>query len=336
MEPKLIHADGNLVEQAEIIEFDSFRADLTLYPDETSCWELALPSAAWKKHPVLTGDHLYIDGSEWGGPVEQVRHVSSEGTVRVSGPCWRQLLDRRIVIPESGETHVVISGAEAHSVISSLMDSWNNELFAVSAFSSGIGCSASIRYEPLLRALNEMLMDSRARLSAVFSGGTVFLQALRTRDLTDTIELSEEYDARLISTVSAQAYNHIIALGSGQMLERQTAQFWLMPDGTVTDSPAASSILAPLSTLLYDYPAVESEEELKNAARRRLLSCAAADGMEIETTSSEELELTDIVSVRDGVTGLHTTMSVLAVGLTVDSGGVRFTHRLGSADSVRS
>jgi len=42
------------------------------------------------------------------------------------------------------------------------------------------------------------------------------------------------------------------------------------------------------------------------------------------------------VSVRDGVTGLHTTMSVLAVGLTVDSGGVRFTHRLGSADSVRS
>ncbi len=334
MDPRVIHADSNLNELAEIVEFDSFRADITLFPDETGSWELTLPSLLWQRYDIRVGNYIYIDGSEWGGPVEQVRHISSEEQVKVKGTSWRDLLNRRIVIPESGSTHVVIRNQEMHSAISSLTDGWNPELFVVSVVNSGMSCSASIRYVPLRCALDRMLLDSGARLSAEFNDGFVALRAVKIRNLSADTELSQEYDAQLISEFNAKPYNHILALGSGEMLDRQVVQLWMLPDGTVTDNSAAAAALAPLSTLLYDYPSVMELEELRSAARSRLLASAGQSKLEIEMSGTEELELADSVSVRDTVTGMTDVLAVLATELSVSSAGVTYTHRLGRLDTV--
>lgn len=329
MELRLIHADGRLYELAEICDFDSFSAMLTLDTGKDCDWELTMPEGAWSRCPVLAGHHIYIDGSEWGGPVEQVRHISSEGQVKLKGTCWRGLLRRRIISPEAGQTHFTMEEQECNAAVAALMGSWRSDLFSVSCEDSGMVCSASLRYVPLLTALDDMLGAAGARLSAVFSGGRAELRALPSRDMTDMVQLSQEYDAQLLTDSSVRLYDHIVALGRGEMLERQVVELWLLPDGSVTDELSLVEHPDAVSTLLYDYPAVESPEELEKAARKKLLSYAGQSSMEIEMTDNVGLELTDTAAVRDTLTGMAASLKVVSKELTVNASGVVLTHHLG-------
>ncbi len=323
----LIHSDGSMNELCQITEFDSFSAIVSLDPDKDNDWELVMPEGAWSRCPVRAGHYICIENSEWGGPVEQVRHISAEAQVQLRGTCWRGLLKRRIICPEAGQTHLVLKNQEANSAIHTLLDSWHNSLFSVSDEDSGLICSASLRYAPLLDALTDMLTSAGGRLSAVFSGGQVTLCALPVRDMSDGVELSQEYDARLITDSTAQKYNHIIALGKGEMLERQVEELWLCSDGSVTGDSSAFS--GTVSTMLYDYPSVESPEELLRSARRKLLEQAGQSSMEIEMNDDIGLELTDRASVRDSLTGMTASLKVISRELSISSSGTVITHRLG-------
>ena len=326
MEQRLIHADSSLNEMAQVIEFDSFSASITTDRDGKNDWELTMPAGAWKKCPVETGHYIYIDGSEWGGPVERVRHISSEGQIKVSGTCWRGLLDRRVISPAPGNTHYILEETEANGAIARLMDGWRDDLFAVSGEDSGLLCSGSLRYDPLLKYFDDMLGEAGGRLSAVFSGGKVLLSAVLSRDMSDEVELSQEYNARLKTDSSARVCNHIIALGRGEMLDRQVVELWLLPDGTVSSDPPEEDF--PVSTLLYDYSAVESPEELKRSARSALLSHAGRNTMEISMTDRVGLELTDTAAVRDTLTGMTALLRVTGQELTINSSGLTLTHHL--------
>lgn len=329
MELHLIHADESFTELAEINDFDSFSAIITLRTDASCDWELVMPEGAWSRCPIQAGHYIYIEDSEWGGPVEQVRHVSSDGQVKLRGTCWRGLLRRRVICPDTGETHYLLEEQEANAAIAVLLGSWQTDLFAVSGEDSSVTCSASLRYATLQEALDSMLGQSGCRLSAVFSGGRVTLSAAASRDMTDQVELSQEYDARLITDSSVRLYNHIIALGSGEMLERQVVELWLLPDGSITDDPEAASVIERLSTMLYDYSAVESLEELEQSARRKLLAQAGQSSMEIEMTDDVGLELTDRAAIRDALTGMTAELSVVSRELTISAAGVTITHCLG-------
>ena len=330
MELCLIHADGSFHELCQITEFDSFSASVTIDPDKDCDWELIMPEGAWNKCPIHAGHYIYIEGSEWGGPVERVRHVSSEALVKLSGICWRGLLRRRVIAPASGQTHVILEKMDANSAIAFLLDGWRADLFRVSSVDSGLVCSASLRYEPLLEALDNILGDTEGRLSVCFSGGTVTLSAVPSRDMSEQVELSQEYDAQLISDSSVRLYDHIIALGRGEMEERQVVELWLNDDDTVTDDPSALSDRSRFSTLLYDYPAVESLEDLQRSARRKLLDQAGRSSMEIEMTDDVGLELTDRASVRDALTGMTASLRVISRDLNISHSGTVITHRLGA------
>ena len=329
MELCLIHADEHFTELAELYDFDSFSAIVTLKTDADCDWELTLPEGSWSKCPIMAGHHIYIEGTEWGGPVERVRHISSEGRMKLQGTCWRGLLNRRVISPAAGGTHFVLEEQESNSAIAVLLGNWQSDLFTVSSEDSGLLSSVSLRYATLQEAIDAMLEASGGRLSVTFADGKVTLSAGPIRDMTDQVELSQEYDAQLITDSSVRLYNHIIALGSGELLERQVVELWLRPDGTVTDDPQAAEDIEHLSTMLYDYSAVESLDALAQSARRKLLAQAGQSSMEIEMTDDIGLDLTDRALVRDTLTGMTATLRVISRELTVSSSGVTITHCLG-------
>ena len=329
---ELIHADGSFTELRELMEFSQFDANISMSPESgDNDWMLELPSLEWQRMPVLPGHFVYISGSEWGGQAERVRHSTSDSTVRVYGTCWRGMLARRAVCPPAGDTHVVFSDSDASDVIRSLLGGWMPRIFRTAEGSSGISCSGSIRYKPLLDAIYTLLGDSSARLCVRFSEGMIRLWAERIHDRSGDIELSQDYESTIIAERRLSEFNHIVALGQGEMLGREVKELWLLPDGSVTENSSASGVPGAdmISTYIYDYPAVESASVLRTEAEKKLKSFAGGDSMEITVSGDEsDLELTDRVSVRDRLTGISSVLSVFEKNLNISTGGVRIKHIL--------
>lgn len=333
MDLRLIHADSDFCEKGEITEYEQFDAVVSLNTSENSNdWMLELNAEIWSRDPILAGDYIYVENSEWGGRADRVRHNTADNTVMIYGACWRGMLSHKVVCPPSGSTHAVIQQQEANSAIACLLGSWRSDLFSVSEEQSGITCAASIRYRTLSDAIYNMLDSALARLEVCFSNAAVTLCAKPIRDRSSEIELSQDYEARIISDSSAAEYNHIIALGRGEMLDRMICELWLLSDGTITADSSVEGVPEEneCSTMLYDYSSVESLEDLEKAARDKLRAAAAVNNMEFELYGYDtELELTDIVSVRDQLTGMTAQLRVLEKNLNISSSGVTIKHKLG-------
>lgn len=327
---ELIHADENFRELEEIVSFCRFDAQISSDDEEDNDWMIELPESVWKKMPLEKGHYLYIPGTEWGGPAERVCHIGRDSVVRVYGTCWRGLLSRKVICPPAGQTHLVISDTEANDALSSLLGVWGGGLFAVSQSDSGLICSASLRYRTLIESAY-MLLGSQGAMSISFEGGHVTLCCMPVRDLSESVELSQEYNAVLSSESAARKYNHIIALGQGEMLDRTVIELYLLPDGRVTGDPSAEGVPSEteLSTILYDYSAVESEDELRSAAARKLREAAASDSLELELFDYDNsLRLGDIVSAKDELTGMSSRLTVTGTLLKLTADGITLRHTL--------
>lgn len=331
MDLELIHADESFRELCRINEFRQFDAvTAQSYESSDNDWMLELPVQVWQRMNVQTGHYIYIPESEWGGPVERVRYSSGDDSVRLYGTCWRGLLARHAVCPAEGETHVVFTDCDANDMLRQLIKDWKSDLFCVNNGSSGILCSGKIRYNTVLEAAYSMLETAGGRLCAEFSQGKVQLRAEPRRDLSDERELSQEYESSIVSEIKSDEYNHVIALGQGEMLDRTVIELWLLPDGSVIeDGDAAAEQLGCINTLIYDYPAAEETSRLKADAKRKLLSFAGGSVMEISVNDpSAELELTDTVSVRDNITGIVSSLQVWEKCLNISSDGPVIKHIL--------
>lgn len=331
MDIELIHADEDFCELCRINEFRQFDAVVSMSEEGSdSDWMLELPVQVWQKMNVRTGHYIYIPESEWGGPVERVRYSSGDDSVRIYGTCWRGLLARRAVCPPKGETHSIFSECDANDMLRTLLGNWRGGIFCVGEGNSGIMCSGKIRYDTLMGAVYSMLEAAGGRLCVSFSQGQVNLHAESRRDLREQTELSQEYESSIISEIKSDEYNHIIALGQGEMLERTVVELWLMPDGTVTDDgEMAAQQLDCINSLIYDYSAAEDDSKLTSAAKQKLRSHAGGSSMEITVGEPDlSLELTDTVSVRDNVTGMTAALQVWEKNLSITADGAAVKHIL--------
>lgn len=327
---ELIHAAPDLTELRMLTEFTQF--DAVVSNDADNCdWMLELPAKAWQLEPILEGHYIYISESEWGGPVERVRHSTSDDTVRVYGACWRSLLARRAICPQEGETHVVYENMDANDILRSMLSGWMTTRAGVYDGESGIRCSGRIRYKNMLEAVDRLLDDSGGVLRVRFTEGMIKVWVEPVRDCSSDIEFSQEYECDIIASRTAAQYDHIIALGQGEMLERTVAELWLLQDGTVTDDGTSEGIIEAeeARTLIYEYTAAESEESLKTAAGQKLVSYAGGESMEIVINgTSDELELGDLAAVRDQLTEMLAVLRVTEKNLNISSGGVTVKHTL--------
>ncbi|CZR03352.1 Gp37-like protein [Trichococcus collinsii] len=324
---ELIHAKANIEEIQSLTEFDQYEAVSGLgfkYADND--FELQVEEAVWEKYPMIKGHYLYEIGTEWGGMVEDVNHVGT--TVKVGGPTWRGMLARKIISPPAGQAYKAITAMEANQAIAALVGSSLGPLFAISTADSGMTVSGSFRYTNLLAAIHSMLQQYGARLEIIFDGTQVVLSAVSSVDYTDT-ELSQEYEAPLESSVAyGEAYNHVIALGRGELAEREVVELWRLDDGTITTTiqPAGSND----KQFVLDYPNAESLEELTSSATDKLIESSPVESIGINLDEIEiDFKLGDVVGGRDKVTGLTISKPITQKILKIDKNGRKINYKAG-------
>ena len=324
---ELIHAKANIEEIQSLTEFDQYEAVSGLgfkYADND--FELQVEEAVWEKYPMIKGHYLYEVGTEWGGIVEDVNHVGT--TVKVGGPTWRGMLARKIISPPAGQAYKAITAMEANQAIAALVGSSLGPLFAVSTADSGMTVSGSFRYTNLLAAIHSMLQQYGARLEIIFDGTQVVLSAVSSVDYTDT-ELSQEYEAPLESSVAyGEAYNHVIALGKGELAEREVVELWRLDDGTITTTTQPAG--ANDKQFVLDYPNAESLEELTSSATDKLIESSPVESIGINLDEIEiDFKLGDVVGGRDKVTGLTISKPITQKILKIDKNGRKINYKAG-------
>lgn len=324
---ELIHADGSLVEIQMLTEFDQYEAVSGLgYKYADNDFELQTPEAIWTTQPIENEHYLYQVGNEWGGRVENIEHIGT--TVKCSGPTWRGMLARKIVSPPAGQAYKTITAMEANLAVASLIGTSFGSLFTVSTANSGITVSGSFRYANLLGAIHSMLQQYGARLEIVFNGTQVELSVVSSVDYTD-VELSQDYNAPLESSVAhGEAYNHVIALGRGELVDREVVELWRLDNGTVTSTPQANDETDKQFVL--DYPNAESVEELTNNAAAKLLESSPVEAIKINLDEIDtDLKLGDVVGGADYVTGLKISKPITQKIFKVDNKGKTINYKAG-------
>lgn len=324
---ELIHADSSLTELQMLTEFDAYEAISGLgYKYADNDFELQIPESVWLTQPIMDGHYLYQLGSEWGGRVENIEHIGT--TVKCSGPTWRGMLARKIISPPSGQAYQTITAMEANQAISTLIGTSFGSLFAVSAAASGLTVSGSFRYANLLGAIHSMLQQYGARLEIIFDGTNVVLSAQSSVDYTD-VELSQDYNAPLESSVAhGEAYNHVIALGRGELVNREVVELWRLDNGNVTSTPQANN--AADKQFVLDYPNAESLEELTNNATAKLLENSPVEVIKINLDEiATDLKLGDVVGGADYVTGLKISKPITQKIFKVDNSGKSINYKAG-------
>lgn len=324
---ELIHADSDLVELQLLTEFDVYEAVSGLgYKYADNDFELQIPESIWTTEPIENGHRLYQLGNEWGGRVENIEHAGT--TVKCSGPTWRGMIARKIITPPAGQAYKTITAMEANQAIAALLGTSFGNLFTVSTANSGITVSGSFRYTNMLGALHSMLQQYGARLDIVFNGTQVELSAQSSVDYMD-VELSQDYEAPLESSVAyGEAYNHVIALGRGELTAREVVELWRLDNGTVTSTPQANDETDKQFVL--DYPNAESVEELTNNATAKLLENNPVESIKINLDEIDtDLKLGDVVGGADYVTGLKISKPITQKIFKVDNKGKTINYKAG-------
>jgi len=324
---EIIHADSNLIELRLLTEFDQYEAVSGLgYKYADNDFELQIPESIWTTEPIENGHYLYQLGSEWGGRVENIEHIGT--TVKCSGPTWRGMIARKIISPASGQAYRTITAVDANAAISTLIGTSFGSLFTVSGVSSGITVSGSFRYANMLGGIHSMLQQYGARLEIIFDGTQVALSVVSSVDYTD-VELSQDYDAPLESSVAhGEAYNHVIALGRGELTAREVVELWRLENGTVTSTAQPND--ATDKQFVLDYPNAESVEELTNNATAKLLENSPVESIKINLDEIDtDLKLGDVVGGADYVTGLKISKPITQKIFKADNKGKTINYKAG-------
>jgi hypothetical protein len=283
---------------------------------------------SWQAEKIMRNDYVYIDGTEFGGLVRSVNKNTGSDTVTIKGALWRALLSMRIITPPAGQAYKVYTNAELNAMIADVIGSDYVSLFSVPATSTGVTTSYQFRYQTKLAGLSKALLQVGYTLSCVYDATVqrVIVQARHCADYSDYVDISSDLGIGLsISSGRVDDYNHVIALGQGELADRMVRELWML-DGVIYTSRPAALLEGDIRSMTFDYPNAESEDELVSSAREALLEYAAMSSAEIDLSQVQEelnfdLQLDDTILTVDRDLNISASKSVSQRILSITDSG---------------
>ena len=321
----IIHADAERHEIGFIQDFTKFDAEISQTPTlDRNQFVLTMDEDDYLESGITDGAFVYIPFSEFGGQVDEIKHASKQGQVTISGATWRGLLCRKIVEPTTGAAYLTINKTEPNKALQTLIGDRFGDFFDVGGEEiKGAVVSGEFRFQTLLDAIVSSFSDAHLEISCIYDNiqKKVRVFPRKVSDYSSLVDLSQDYG---VST-----YNHIIALGRGELTEREVVHLYRLENGTITETSPGNLGLADRVTT-FDYPNAESRDELVKSAKKQLEALAPMRSIEMDTSEmGVPLELGDLVSGRDRVTGLVTTKAISNVILTITASGEKLETKVG-------
>lgn len=292
-------------------------------------------------HGLCAGGRVYVDGTEYGGVVDDVGADTSERYHRAlyRGRTWSGVLESKVLAPNPGTSHLAVSG-EANAALKSLVDRAGlAELFDVDATDSGFVVDARIRYATGCAAMRSMLAAAKradgassigAKLSMRWTGRKVVLSAEPAIDRSRREAEAARTGMRLVK--AGRPVNHLVCLGGGELEERTVVHLYADAAGAV--GPVQSLFGLDERARLYDYGSAGSDEELVERGTELLRALQDADVCDVSDPPEGDCGIGDVIGGRDSRLGVYVRAAVASKTVSVSKRGATVTCRAGNP-SVR-
>lgn len=300
-------------------------------------------------HCCQEGYYLYIEGTEYGGIVDSIMSDTENGEVTYYGRTWQGLLSSRVVLPlRSGDAstsavtvkttdasgsllnkYLVLSG-DANRCIQYILERVKLDyLFTTPEAGAGtlITGYQFDRYTDAYTGLCKMLKSAGLKLRVSFEDGMVVLSAVGRYDYSQ----DEEFDSDSIGFKLKKNYNtvnHLICLGSGELADRMVVHLYADEAGNISQTQTLTGAEEYAST--FNYPNVESEEELIKSGTDELKALWSQDELSVSFDPDEDLYgVGDIVGAYDNITKITVSAEIIKKIVTIKNGRITISYEVG-------
>lgn len=328
MELEYIYTDTNRKELGYLTHFD---VDAEIGKQGVSKNDFELTLSLEDRDPLFTiGSLFYKECAEIGGVIQRLKINTSDNTITMIGVTFRGLLEKEYVQPPAGSAYLALD-AEANTCINTLIGDRFGNLFVVDNIgASNINIKYDVRDINLLQALEKALGASNARLCIRHQkDGKVHLYAEKINDLSDTLQYDNDYQIGMVVKTESKPYNHILALGKGELLDRLRVNLYLQADGSWSES---NQVYTGLERKTYKHEDVNVEDraELIKNATEKVAEANESDTLEI-SFDADEAELFDIVGAKENITGISFKEPITQKIIKISDDDVEISYKVGDA-----
>lgn len=320
----LVVADTKL---GNVREIEDFTLDVAFGADEN-----ALTLTVEEKSAPAAGQLVYIDATEYGGVIDQVKRGSGRGAtgaVECKGRTWHGILAGRRLSPDSGSGYLTVNG-KVGDVLTSLIARMGLEsLFKAASDDSTV----SYTFERFCDGYSGLMALAKAngrKLAMRRMDGYIELS------MPPIVDYANKVDSDLLDfTITSvhRCVNHLLCAGTGQLENRAIVHFYADENGNVSHKQTLFGIDEICA--LYDYSNA-SISELETEGKKKLLEYQTSGTVEVDAHDDMDVDVGDIISARDNSTGTTVTATVSKKVVKVERGVATYSYEVGSDTTTKT
>lgn len=286
--------------------------DLDIEVGGEDSFEIEIPRSEWDGTYSAT-KLVYLPGTEFGGIIGGIRSEENPSSVYVRGRTWRGCLHKKIISPAYGDDYYVISGDLNDCITQLLTEFYADSLIVGSSDPAGAEVTGYqfARYIDLMEGIMAMCasVGYRPRLVWDVPSEAVIMTAEPIRNYSEQIEFSEDSGMGITAEVIANGVNHLICLGQGELRDRTVVHLYTDRNGNVTNRQVLFGKDEVVE--VFDDTSSSTPEDLRKNGLNRLKEVRSMKLIEANAlTIEEELEIGDIVSGIDYITGIQVSKPI--------------------------
>ncbi len=324
----IVIADKDLIDVAELIDC-SF--EVAFGEDENSIEFKADPMYT----PPVNG-YIYIDGTEYGGTVDEVKASTTNSgnrTITATGRSWHGILAGKRILADNGKAKLTVSG-NVSDVLSSLITRLGlSDVFSAPSTESDASYISSYSFDRFTDAytgIKAMLKAHSLKLTMRHASGKVLIGAKAVVDYGSKVD-SDLLDFDITSI--NRCTNHLVCGGTGENEDRTVIHFYADADGNVSHTQSLFGVDEIAG--FYDYSNAD-EEKLEEEGAKKLTDLQGQGTVEVDVHDDLVFDVGDIVSARDNSTGLLVSAPITKKIVTFEDGITSYDYEAGNATTGTS
>lgn len=316
----------------DLIYMNSFKEDIGILKDYV--FDLAYGNSENDfeckvdiNHHVCEEDYyLYIEGTEYGGIVDNIQVDSDKNEIVYSGRTWHGILESKVIVPDQGNDYYLISGDLNYAISEVIKNLELDSLFIANSKECGkVICNYQFpRFVKGYTALKNMLRDNGYKLHISFINGTVCLSAIPLVKYSDLY--SDMLGIKLKKCLNP--INHVICLGKGELQNRVVLHLYADADGNVSTTKTFTGIKE--NTEIYNYPSAETEDELLEGGTEIIKMSWNSNTLFFKFNSNDEnYDIGDIVVATERVTNISVVQSISKKIISINNNQTKISYEVG-------